>query len=158
MKKRDYISVFVALIVGVTTVLVYYHYKPSWEFILRGRSHAAGANFTGMRALYECIESAAIKDPKSFARAIGNKLNTNALALPPVITTNFIFTTNQISNLYWDTWRHPFNVSITPDSISTTNELRLNVCIWSSGPNGSNEDRKGDDIYLEWPQLGISFQ
>jgi len=158
MKKKDCIGMSVAFIVGVVTVLIYCHYKPRWEFVLRGRSHAIAANFNGMRALYECIDSAAITAPESFAKAVGGEMDTNALALPPVITANFVFTTNQISNLYWDTWGHPFNVSITPDSTSVSNELRFSLRIWSNGPNGSNEDRKGDDIYLEWPQLKISVR
>jgi hypothetical protein len=133
---------------------------PHWNRVRRqgqkAEYHAMTSNFIRMNALHMCIVEAAISDPKLFARVIGNGLVTNAVGFPEEIRTNFLFTTNQITLLYWDRWGRPLNVSVTPAIGSNSNCTNFEVLVWSSGPNGLNENRAGDDIFSSSRHLELS--
>ncbi len=125
---------------------------------MRIESHAQEANTARMRALYQCISHVAIIDPHLFAETIKGGLRTNSVGLPTAMKDRFIFSTNDVSSLFLDRWSHPFNLSIRPVVSTNKQKAVYQIILWSSGPNGIDENGKGDDIPAQWDLLEVPLE
>jgi len=147
--------------VGIGVVAVYRCLLPGWLVNARARAHQEAAVANGMRALHHCLDDVSFMNPRAFASAIGPGIHTNVLNLPPVLLTNFDYTSNDISHLFLDQWQRPYVVAITPLPGPTTNILWFDVRVWSCGANGLDDDMNGDDLggelYAEQPRLKVDM-
>jgi len=144
-----------ALILALVLYRVWY---PEWQWRTRVRGAADGQNYVRMRGLYECIDSAAVNDPNLFESLVGRGITTNANALPELLRHQFPFNTNEVFSYCRDTWGRPFNVIVAPIPREIKNSICFNVLVWSSGRNGVNENRAGDDVFLPWPVLVVDVR
>ena len=152
-------NIGICLTIGIAFGIGYSYFLPKLSFNLKLNAHQESSVVSGMRALYQCIDNAALMNPRSFADSVGSGIHTNVLNLPSVILTNFIYSTNDIAHLFLDQWQRPYVVSIRPLPGPKTNVLWFDVRVWSCGVNGLDQgiksDDVGSDIYSEQRRLRI---
>jgi len=139
---RNFVLVLLGVAVAaVTGRFTYRHFREAGRL----RAHVQGANSMRMSGLHSWLELAAAGEPMAFLQSVSNGLSVDATALPLAILTNF--PSGTANEDLRDTFGHPFHLKLTarPD-LSTPSRARYTLLIWSDGPNGVNEQGKGDDM------------
>ena len=149
MSRPVSIVLCLCLTISIGLGVAYRCFSPKLFSNLKLQAHQQESVASGMRALYRCIDDAALMNPHSFADAVGSGIHTNVLKLPLVVLTNFAYSSNDIAHLFLDQWKQPYVVSIIPISGPKTNVLWFDVQVWSCGANGLDEGMKGDDVGSE---------
>ena len=145
--NRSFLTILcICLTIGIGSGIVCRYFSPKLFLNLKLRAHQEESVANGMRALYQCIDDAALMNPRSFADSVGPGIRTNVLGLPPVLLTNFVYSTKDVAHLLLDRWQRPYIVSITPLPGPKTNVLWFDVRIWSRGASGLDEGMEGDYI------------
>jgi hypothetical protein len=123
----------------------------------RSEAHAQGEILSRMHLLYIFIDAAASTDSERFAAQVGTGLVANAYELSESVMDLHWYTVDERLRpiLLRDRWQRPFNVAIRPVIGTNLNTTNFEVLVWSSGANGVDENRKGDDLFLPWRWLEL---
>jgi len=146
MSRSPFTNFCVCSVIVIGLGIACSYFVPKFFFNLKLRAHQEESVAIGMRTLYRSIDDAALVNPRSFAASVGLGIHTNVLDLPPVLLTNFAYSSNYIAHFFLDQWQRPYVVSIIPIPGPKTNVLWFDVLVWSCGANGLDEGMKGDDI------------
>ena len=138
---------FLALALIVAAAVVF---PAKIRHVRRARAHVRGENAARVSGLQTWLSFAAARAPEIFVNSVGTGMVTEATTLPQGLLTNFPFevTPDEIGWNLKDTWGHPLHVALIRVASSQAGN-RYQLSVWSSGPNGSNEMKGGDDIVSE---------
>jgi hypothetical protein len=145
--RRVFSLLFVTLLLAVAAVF----YAKEVREARRLRAHVRGDNTARMTGLHVYLVYAASSDPDSFKRALGTGGVIEATAIHSDILRNFPFemTPQEVTWDLKDTWHHPFHLAYSLKTEPPPGKgAKYHFAIWSSGPDGINDNGRGDDVSI----------